>query len=558
MSERLWWGGKTWLGAGLILATTVPLFCLGLGDRHIWIPQEARYALVAREMGQGGDWILPHLGGRVYPDKPPLLFWSIALLSALGSGVSEWTARLPSALAAIGVCLITWRMGARLLSPRAGLLGALVLATSGGFFWSGRQVLPDMLLTLWVTGGCWALWEWLAMNQRRAAIVAGLCLGLATLTKGPVGVVLPTLITLAYLAVRREWRIARLRDVMLCGGVCLTVTLAWYLPAIGRGGFTYVHATLIHQNVERYVKAWEHVAPWYFYLGAFPAEFLPWTLFLPQALLVLASKEEQEHHRGWWFAGCWLLIIFVFFSTSTGKRDVYMLPAFPAAALLVGGIWSRWWDQVPSRMSRWGVSIPALLLAFGVWGLAMGIWEAIEVLPRKSTLLLPATLEARRWTGVLLALGGILLAGTAMARRPRCVYGCVMGCTWLAMLASAVLIYTPQFNQRNPIKSFAQDIRMRIDPGKPLHVCGPMNDLALSFNLGRFLPSLATEREVARYLASDDLVYCVLDAPEYTRMGELTGQHFPVLIRYDIDRTPLLLIANQPLTHQSHGSPAFP
>jgi len=415
-----------------------------------------------------------------------------------------------------------------------------------------------MLLTLWVTGGCWALWEWLVMNRRSAAIATGLCIGLAMLTKGPVGVVLPTLTALAYLAVRREWRIVCLRDVMLCGGVFLTVTLLWYLPAIGRGGLTYVHATLIHHNVERYVKAWEHVAPWYFYLGAFPAEFLPWTLFLPQALLVLARKEGQEDLRGWWFAGCWLVTTLVFFSTSTGKRDVYIIPAFPAAALLVGGGWSRGWDQVPSRMRKWWMIIPTLLLAFGVWGLAMGIWEAIEVLPRKSTLLLPATLEARRWTGVLLVLGGMLLAGVAIARSPRYLYGCIVGCTWVTMLASAVLIYTPQFNQRNPIKTFAQDIRTSIDPGKPLHVCGPMNDLALSFNRGRFLPSLATEQEVARYLASGDLVYCVMDAPAYTRLGELTGQHFPVLIRRDIDRTPWLLIANQPLTHPSHAAPTFP
>ena len=155
------------IAAALITAVTLPQFLLGLGDRNIWIPLEARYALVAREMLETGQWILPHLAGAVYADKPPLLFWSIALISALGPGVTEWTARLPTALAAVGVCLVTWRLGVRLFSPTTGLLAALVLATSGGFFWSGRQALPDMLLTLWTTGAFWALWEWFSGKRRQ-------------------------------------------------------------------------------------------------------------------------------------------------------------------------------------------------------------------------------------------------------------------------------------------------------------------------------------------------------------------------------------------------------
>src|SRR5215831_13166364 len=104
----------TWPAAGLILAVTLPQFIWGLGACNIWIPLEARYALVAREMSEARQWIVPHLGGQVYPDKPPLLFWAMALISSLGSGVTEWTARLPSACAAIAVCLVTWGMGARL------------------------------------------------------------------------------------------------------------------------------------------------------------------------------------------------------------------------------------------------------------------------------------------------------------------------------------------------------------------------------------------------------------------------------------------------------------
>jgi hypothetical protein len=109
--------------------------------------------------------------------------------------------------------------------------------------------------------------------------------GLATLTKGPVGCVLPILTALAYLTVRRHWKALWGRDGLLCLGTFLGVTLTWFVPAIAQGGMAYAQATLWHHTLERFVRAWEHTAPWYFYFGAFPAEVLPWTLFLPQALV---------------------------------------------------------------------------------------------------------------------------------------------------------------------------------------------------------------------------------------------------------------------------------
>jgi 4-amino-4-deoxy-L-arabinose transferase-like glycosyltransferase len=533
-----------WVAAGLILAVTLPLFLLGLGDRLLWIPQEVRYALIAREMWQGGEWLLPHVGGMVYPDKPPLLFWAIALLSVVNGGVTAWTARLPVALASIAVCLVTWRLGARLLSPRAGLLAALILATSGGFFWSGRQALLDMFLTLGVTGACWALWAWLGEQQRWGALLAGICMGLATLAKGPVGVVLPTLVALAYLTGQRQWPMVRGGDVLLCGGSFLLVSLAWYLPAIGRGGLPYASAALIHHNVERYLRAWEHVAPWYFFVGAFPAEFLPWALFLPPALFLGAARRGPEDQRGWWFAVCWLVMMFVFFSGSTGKRDIYMLPAFPAAALLVGWLWSRWWEEAPVGRRGWWVMGPALVLALGLWVLAGGIWRAIAVLPPKSMLLLPVTLEARRWTSVLLALGGVLLASLVLLQRPYLVFGGILGCTWLAMMAIDTRIYTPQFNQQYPIAALAHAVAAQVNPGQPLQACGPVKALALSFYLGRYIPSLPAESEVIRYLSAEALVYCVMDLEYYRRLEAPTGRHFPVRVHMEIDGAALLLVAN--------------
>ena len=542
---RAWRHANPWVATGLILAVILPLFVLGLGDRNIWIPLEARYALVAREMWEGGHWILPRLGGRVYSDKPPLFFWAIALVSALGSGFTEWTVRLPSAVAAVLTCLVTWRIGARLFSPDAGLVAALVLATSAGFFWSGREALPDMLLTLWITGACWALWEWQVERKRVGAAIAGLCMGLATLTKGPVGFLLPMLTALLYRLVRRDWREVPCREVLVCVASFLVTALAWYLPAVHYGGLTYARETLLHHSVERYFRAWEHTAPFYFYLGAFPAEFMPWTLFLLPAFIAGAVRPDREDVRGWWFAVGWLITTLLFFSASTGKRDVYMLPAFPAAALLVGWVWSRWWAGVSGGIGSWGMVIPALLLALGSWGVAAGLWSGARA-PSKGSLLLPTTPEARLWAVLLLGLAGLLLAGAAITRQPGWLFGCVVGCAWVAMLAGVLLVYTPQFNRQNPIKAFAQAVRVQVEPGNAVYVCGPTNDLALSFNLGRFLPSLPAEADIVRYLSSGDRGYCLMDGRLYARISELTGRRFPVLAHQEFERSALLLVSRQP------------
>jgi 4-amino-4-deoxy-L-arabinose transferase-like glycosyltransferase len=530
----------------LIAAVTLPLFLLGLGNRNIWIPLEARYALVAREMLETSQWILPHLGGTVYADKPPLLFWAIAFTSALGTGVTEWTARLPTGLAAVGVCFMTWRLGARLFCPTAGALAALALATSAGFFWSGRQALPDMLLTLWTTGAFWALWEWFAGKRHLASVVAGLCMGLATLTKGPVGAVLPVLGGLIYLLVPGQRPKLWSRDALLGLGAFLGVTLSWFVPAVVLGGLEYARVTLLHHSLERYVRAWEHTAPWYYYLATFPAEFLPWTLFLPQALAAGGGPERHQGRGGMWFTLCWLVAIVGFFSLSTGKRDIYVLPAFPAAALLVGWTWSRWWRLAPGAASVWALRLPALALALTLWGLAVVIWGSVDhVFPSRSTLLLPPSPGMSAWGCVLLVLAGTLLGSVAIGGQIRATYGLVVGCTWLAMLITVVWVYTPQFNRRYPIKSFALEVQARVPPDGPLRLCGPLNDLALRFNLGRFVPGLQESAEVLHYLDGDRQAFCIIEAGWYQRLGEATGRYFPTLVRQAFDRSTLLLISNR-------------
>jgi hypothetical protein len=186
------------------------------------------------------------------------------------------------------------------------------------------------------------------------------------------------------------------------------------------------------------------------------------------------------------------------------------------------------------------------MLAVGLWGLAGGVWAAVQgLLPGKSILLLPAAPEMRIWTGVLLVLGGLLVASAAITRPPGMVFGSILACTWLALLTATAWIYTPQFNQQYPIRAFASAIRAHVEPGRALYLCGPMNDLAVRYNVGRFIPALPEDVEIFQHLATEEEVFCVIDLAGYRRLSEEAGHPFPVLVRQPIDRSTLLLISNR-------------
>jgi hypothetical protein len=155
----------------------------------------------------------------------------------------------------------------------------------------------------------------------------------------------------------------------------------------------------------------------------------------------------------------------------------------------------------PRRCVCLGYAPSSAMLALTLWGLAVVIWGSVDsLLPSRSTLLLPASPEIGAWGSLLLVLAGTLLGRAAITGQTRVMYILIVGCTWLAMLMTVVWVYTPQFNHRYPIKSFAVEVHAHVALGRPLQLCGPMNDLALRFNLGRFVPELHQSAEVMHYL----------------------------------------------------------
>ncbi len=330
-------------GAALALLACL-LFLPNLGTHELWDPDEPRYALVSREMLRNGDALVPRQNGRIYTQKPPMLFWLQSGLASIAGGHSPWVSRLPAALGAIGSVILTWRMGVNLFCPLAGLAAAVVFATAHLVQWNGHTGTMDSLLSFWI-----ALAAWLFARILREPVpppttlwLAYAALGCAALTKGPAAVLM---LIAAVVAVRWAWQ-GRTAALAVRPGTGLAIVTAvclfWLVPAGIRGGAEYVEAIAYRQTVVRFLNPWHHYHGPAYYLGMLPLDFLPWTFFLPAGSWAAWRRWKTERDPGSLFPLLWVGLTVFFFSLSPGKRNVYLLPCFPALALLTGQIIHQW------------------------------------------------------------------------------------------------------------------------------------------------------------------------------------------------------------------------
>ncbi|MBI4871256.1 MAG: glycosyltransferase family 39 protein, partial [Candidatus Riflebacteria bacterium] len=355
---------RTWLVLGLALLACL-LFLPRLGTRDLWDPDEPRYALVSREMWRTDQFLVPHQNGRVYAEKPPLLFWIQGLLSSVAGGHGTWVARLPSAVAAVGSTVLTGLMGARLFGPACGWLAGLFFATAHLVQWNGHTGTMDSLVSFWVVLSAWLFVRRLddPAPPFGALLPAYLALGVSTLAKGPPGAL--TLLV-AVLAVR--WRVSGraaafavrpLLGLAAATGVCLL----WLGPAYLQNGPAYLEAIVVKQTVVRFLQPWHHYHGPFYYFGMVLLDFLPWT-----GLMLLGGGAAwrlgwRGRESRWLFPLAWAVVTLVFFSFSSGKRNVYLLPCFPALALLASAAVGEW---RAGRLATWvrpSLALPHVVFA---------------------------------------------------------------------------------------------------------------------------------------------------------------------------------------------------
>ena len=568
-----------WVHIILLIGICFVLYFMNLGLWDLWNPDEPRYAQVAKEMVERGDWILMHVNGNVYVDKPPLFFWLIALSSFLWQGFTSFSARFPSALLSTLTVLLTFFLGKKLYGSRTGFLSALILATSFEFAYLSTRANSDATLTFITTASILLFLQWYQHSKmeggeerdKRSLSIYGFYIGmaLATLAKGPIGFILPLLVSLVYLLFQKDWKAIKRMRLLTGMALFIVIVLSWYLPAVLKGGQNFINETLFHHTIERFAKGSSHIRPIYYYFANFPVDFLPWFLFFPGAIVYGLSKRKEGISKDFLFLLVWFIVIFLFFSVSKGKREIYLLPLYPAASLLVG----RFWDDYLSGTGRSSVreiwiTLPVYLfiIIFFLMGIFLFAAPAVanfSVEPSTPKILKSIIKGAGsgakylsfvpRWSVVpfifLLVGSGILLFLAQGLRYRLLVFILIVATAGIGFFYATRLIF-PLVNPYKSAHFISQEISQTMKAGGKLVIYGDSGSAVTSqYNFySGIVPILEieNEKEIIDLLRSKERVFCLVEYDDYEGLTrKYTDLSLNLIIRRGVGNRDMAFVSNR-------------
>lgn len=518
--------------AGLLALLCAGLFLYRANSLPLMDPDEARCALIARNMLRSGDWVVPHLDNHVYFDKPAPFFWLAAAAEKL-TGNRELGGRLVAALGGILTVLATYALGCRMFRPTAGLLAGLILATGGEFFFIARWYRMDMPFEAAMWAAIWWFWRSEDMRlhgdtTRRRCGWYGFYIfcAIATLFKGPAGFGLPLMIVGIYLLLSGRPR--RVFEMFHVPGILVYLAIAgvWFVTISIREP-SYAYEFFIRQNLSRFASHTfgSHSFPGILYIPIVLGGMLPWTIYLPT--VVIKYFPRKWHLRAQEPAVLFLwtaaIVPLVFFSFSRTKLVSYILPVFAPLAVLIGRVIADWVISNSVRdLSLNGTNKPDVDMKRAAWGLMFTIFACLLVIAGFEIWMNNTDL----WSvaAVLLGIIAVLAMYISLRREKRAVFvGCA--CTAVVMMFLYVIGHTaPVQYERMSTRRLAG----LIDPAKAASAkfCY-WNTPKISFEyytgaseIRQFQHSTPGDiQKLAELLNSDRTVYCLITGK--TELDEL-------------------------------------
>lgn len=475
---------------------------------------EVFFAECVREMLKADTLVTPLYHGTPFFDKPIFSYWTIVASYQL-FGISHFTSRIPSVLAAIatvGACGWGTR---KLFGGKAGTLAAAILASSFMFLSFSNLCMSDMTLVLFDTLSLGLIYAASCCARLRTPLfwLAALSMGLAFLTKGPVGIVLPGISVVAYLTLTRQWRIVDIRNHVLPGIAILALAASpWFTAAWRENGAGALSYFFIHENLQRFSgSTYDTHKPIWFMVLSLLSGFLPWSLFLPLALKKswhlwqenFHSPDSQKHLFLW----LWIATVIGFFSLSRGKIDYYALPVYPACAILVGTYLS---DAIEKK-ERWPL-ICAWIFA--------GIFTIAGVGAFFACLSLNKTPDYLSWIFVptALFLGGICISYFAAQGDLRKVYKQTFVSICLTAMAFAFQIY-PWIASQQAVLAYIPQIRSASEETR----IGVHHELKnwideITFQTDKEPLAITSEKMSSLFLQTGGDALLLIPAKEYARL----------------------------------------
>ena len=480
------------------------LFLLHLGSIPFMGKDEPKNAEAVFEMMGRNDYVTPTLGNVPWFDKPILYYWgSLLFFRWLGPG--EIAARLTCVLSGAGGVLLTWAFARKLFGATTALRSGVILVTSLEYFWYARTAVTDLPLTLCVTL-CLIAFFRAAEGMGRPGIwypLAFAAAGGAALAKGPVGIVLPGLVAASYLLL--TGRIRELTRVPWIASLIAFILVAapWYVVVSLRHGEAFWNDFIINRNIERYTSTiHHHPGPVYYYLPVLVLGLFPWGALFPFAVGSAVAKGRRlllEEDRRWVFLLCWIFLPLLFFSFSGSKLPSYLLPCFPAMAMLTADAWNRTVEAPSiSRLRPWAIA--ALLALFPILSAAIYSWcrsEAPEQIPAQTPLALCLA-------GTALALGWL-----ALTRRYRLIFPVCATGTVLSLTALIVFSLGNVREQASLTRIAAEGVRLSKE-GKTVVAFRNFHNYLYFYTENR-VPLVKRLPELEQLLDAHGTVYCYLE-----------------------------------------------
>jgi len=530
----------------LLVLIDLLVFLYHLGGRDLWEPDETRYAMIAIEMRQTGNWIMPTLDGQLYTEKPPLYFWLINSFTFFLGHHSEFANRLPSALAGFFVVLVTFSFALRLMTPWAAFVSALILSTCFLFPQVSRWMMLDSLFSLFFLLALFFFHRGLDQEerQRKYFLWAGVSMGLGILVKGPIAYLpVPILLVYALLAgdLRKAWNLNLLWGVLLS----FAVVLAWFVPALGTVGEKYLSTIFSRQIAGRFVLGVEHPEPVYFYFVRLPLGFMPWSLFWGGTFAYTFRQIRKERSKTFLFLAVWCVFAFVFFTFSRAKKDNYLLPIYPALAMLGGAWWSSAMGVLKGKGRQEGWFWAPLAVLSGV-SLAGWIMIQLGTLPRVSNRLLEDILpylHLAGWPFLFVALGGVLgLVLSLKNHAGSCVMALAIGLIFAHLYSFATV--PAVLDERVSAKPFSEEVLRHV--GKDPLKIWKFQSTGLLFYTERPIEKIYTLDGFFRLVSGPASVFVVFDKNDFRKLQEKVDLPLVEVSSGRSRHRTLLLVSSRP------------
>ncbi|MEI7680022.1 MAG: glycosyltransferase family 39 protein [Betaproteobacteria bacterium] len=478
-------------GVWIVLAAALLIWCANLDYRKLALSDEGRYSEIPRYMAQSGDWVTPRLNGIKYFEKAALQYWGTAAAYKM-FGEHEWTARIWPALTGFAGLLLVYFAGGRLYGRRAGFYAALVLGSSLLYAGMAHILTLDMGLAFFMTLAMIGVVLGLdprgsPQSQKRWMLAAAAGCALAVLSKGLVGIVLPGAVVVLYMLVRRDFSILRRLQLFSGGLLFLAISAPWFI-AVSIANPEFPHFFFIHEHFQRYTTTvHQRYQPWYYFIPILLLGILPWLLTLFDALFTALRRERDREFDATLFLLLWSGFIFAFFSVSNSKLPSYILPIFPALALLIG-----------ARLAKIrGCTLALQLLPIALMG-AFGLY-ATQFTDRLASAAIPAELYRAQmpWlyatTGVLLA--GMLTAITLGWREK--THAAIVVCAFTGLLTTQLAVTSESaLSASHSTAHLVKKLPADLTPDVPFYSIGSYEQ-TLPFYLKRTLTLVEYQDEMA-------------------------------------------------------------